>query len=687
MADIVVGIDLGTTNTLACYLKQGKPQLIKFPSSGNMLPSVLYVDKAEDGTKILIGEKARKKMILDSRNGIRSSKTYMGNINKKWNCRGMEFTPTEVATEILKRVREAVIKKLGSDPEKDVVNAVITVPAYFNSNQYEETKKAGEAAGIKILRIISEPMSAAVAAVKEENSRTKILVVDIGGGTFDLSILAADPANNKYNVIDVDGDRCLGGDDIDEVFYQYLLKSFEEEYDIDLSTVKSSGLAEIEYYSLLGRLKEEAEERKKELSEEEETEVLLTNLMTYKGQSCDFNVTIERDDFDEVCAPIYKRIFDRLQEFVRRQAAEKGKTGWEDIGGIVLAGGSCQIPYIHEQIEMLSGKSVQVSAEISELVVRGACFIAEWEYGDQVTTTPEEILSHSFGIKVLKNGKDVFHSIIKKGTKYPCEAADSFTTTVDFQECIDIEVYEAGSDCENVADIDKHDYYGMIELQGIEVAPRNIPDIEVTFSFDKNRCLTVTAEDMKTKAKKQAVITKGERPASRVLPMNFVLLLDTSGSMGGSMGDVRRAACALAGEIIDLNVHKMGIVTFDDDAKTYSELSQSAEMLHQRISSIYSGGGTALCAGFEAAEKVIARASGEKVIIVVTDGCPNSERGSIRTAEQLRAKGIKIVAIGAGSIRESFLQKLVGTENFYLIRNMGQLQETFKMAINKIMSK
>ena len=274
MEKIRVGIDLGTTNTLACYMKDSKPALVKFPG-GKMLPSVLYLK--EDNT-LLIGEKARKQGIFDPVNRICSSKTHMGDFKKKWELRGRKFTPTDVAAEILKEVKKRIIKKTKADADAEV-EAVITVPAYFTSNQIDETKKAGEQAGMKVLGIVTEPRAAAIANIKELSiEQQKIIVVDLGGGTFDISILEAN--YDQYDTLAVDGDRMLGGDNFDERIYTYFKTLIEDDLGIDLGSQEASGLSYEEYYSTVGRIEEEACRAKEELSEQNEYEVVIPNLFT-----------------------------------------------------------------------------------------------------------------------------------------------------------------------------------------------------------------------------------------------------------------------------------------------------------------------------------------------------------------------------------------------------------------------
>ena len=314
---IVVGIDLGTTNTLACYFKKGKPSFIRFPGSGSMLPSVLYVD--EDGT-LSVGEKANRRGIVDPKNEIRSSKTYMGDTNKTWTCNGKTFSPTDAAELILREVKRCIIKKMKC-AEDTQIDAVITIPAYFNSNQTDETRKAGERAGFNVMQIITEPMAAAITAVKEIGMDKKVLVVDLGGGTFDLSVLEADNSTSTYTAIDICGDRGLGGDDFDNAVMGYLINIIEDDLGIDLTDYKTAGIDEDEYNSAMGRIREEANKAKEELSDAQETDVDIENIFSYGGSQYSLNISLSRDDFEVECKPLFDKISDRIKTFVNETAS------------------------------------------------------------------------------------------------------------------------------------------------------------------------------------------------------------------------------------------------------------------------------------------------------------------------------------------------------------------------------
>lgn len=684
MAEITVGIDLGTTNTLACYLKKGKPDLIRFPGSGKLIPSVIYVDGDKD---IVVGAKARKYGLIDPNNEIRSAKTYMGDFSKKWTCNGKTFTPTDVATIVLSEVKKAIIKKLKCD-ENEQINAVITVPAYFNSNQTDETKKAGEHAGFNVMRIVTEPMAAAIAAVKELEQEGKIFIVDLGGGTFDLSVLEAEQSTHSYRALDIDGDRHLGGDDFDKKVYDYLISIIEDDLGLDLSEQKKSGLEYNEYYSMASRIREAAEQAKIELSDEKETDINIMNLFNYNGKGYDFEITLTRDEFNNICSELYDKVISRIKKFI----ANSDKFTLKEISKVILVGGSCYIPYIQTEVEKIFNMPVNKEMDFSTMVAIGAYFVASSEQGGMAINV-QDILSHSLGIEILdeNSNKMVLSKLLYKGEAYPCSRVKEYTTTYDNQKQIEINIYEAGSDCEDVDDISKHDFYGSLILDGIEIAPKGQPSIDVAFSYDKSRCLTVKAKDRKTGVQKEIKIQKGTKIAisKQQNPIDFMLLLDVSGSMcGNALSEAKKACNALLEEMIDFNIHRMGLVIFASTAHKLSGLSKDKIKLKSYVDNILAMGSTNMVSALQLAYSELSNSENEKIVIMVTDGVPDSISDTLNYVKKLKLSDIRIIAIGVGSgVNTNFLKQLADENDAYKLNNMSELRNTFKEVILKVTEK
>ena len=685
MEEIFVGIDLGTTNTLACYLKKGKPELIRFPGSGKMIPSVLYVD--ESG-KVTVGHMAKKSGVMNPLNMIRSSKTYMADSKKVWKINGKEFTPTDVAAEILKEVEAQILKKFKC-PSETKINAVITVPAYFTGNQKDETKKAGITAGFNVLQIITEPMAAAVAAVRELELNEKVFVVDLGGGTFDISVLEADQKTHVYRALDTDGDRKLGGDDFDTLIYNYFIGIIQDDLGLDLSSQKASGLDFSEYYSMTGRVREAAETAKIDLSDSTSYEVNLMNLFHYGGKNYDFSIEITREEFDDICRPLYDKITSRIKKFIENSDKFKLK----EISTIILAGGSCYIPKVREEVEKIFHKKADSQLNLDTLVVLGACFVAESINGGLVIT-PQDILSHSLGVEVYSPAakKMILSKILNKGDVYPCEFTKIYTTSQDNQTTVPIYVYEAGGDAEDIEDIEAHEYYGDVSLENIEKAPAKVPQIHVTFSYDKDGTLFVTAQDSQSGKKNLIEIKKGLKPVRKKIQasIDFMLLLDTSGSMSYSdaLEDAKKACHILFTEMIDFGLHRMGFITFDSSVRRHSSLSNDVEKLDNILKYLEAGGATELLEALQKADEDLRDSSNKKVVIIVTDGRPYpcDPNEVLRYAKRMRDNGIRIVAIGAGSnISEDFVKEVATPGDAYKIDNMSKLQKTFETALLTIL--
>ena len=691
--EIYAGIDLGTTNTLACFLRKGKLRLAKFPGSGKLIPSVLYVDERK---KIYVGDIAKKRMSLDPQNGIRSSKTDMGNAAKIWNCHGLTFTPTEVATEILKAVRQAVIKAMKCDDDA-VVRAVITVPAYFNSNQRDETKKAGQAAGIEVLQIITEPMAAAVAAGQDLELDKKILVADLGGGTFDLSVLEADNLHHTYRALDIDGDRHLGGDDFDRCLQNHFIQTIKKDCGVDLSSAEVSGFDLNSYYSVLHSIRDAAETAKTDLSEQEETEVIIPELFQYGEKAYDFKETLTRSQFDAICQPLYDKIFTRVRRFI----SQSQKFTPDDIATIVLAGGSCYIPYIQAEMGKIFQQPIDTQMDLTTIVATGACYVAESLRGGmetecEQTVVIEDIIAHSLGVQVDENGKAVLSKILEKGDIYPCEKTRHYTTTRDFQTVIPIDIYEAGSDCEDKKDIANHDFYGSMELTDIPAERAGKVDINVTFSYDQSGCLTVTAKDEESGISKQITIRKGEKQKTSrttAVSTDMIVLLDTSGSMsihdhGKTRMDIAvDAYLTLVKELVDLQQNRVALLTYDDDAKVCIPLTHSLSDLTSITSDIGSkSAGTQIRPALTAASDLFTADDSRKFILVITDGYFLDDSTQARSlATQLKNKDITIICVGAGSsVNHDMLNKYASKGFVYTIDSMNELADTFKTISERI---
>lgn len=476
MSKVLLGIDLGTTNTVCCRFDNNL-DFLKFKGK-ELLPSVLYY---RDG-KILIGDSAKKKAITYPENVIMSSKTYMGDDEKKWTVQDRTFTPTEVAECILSEVvREA--KKAYNVNE---CAAVITVPAYFTSKQYRETERAAEAAGLEVIEILPEPMAASIAYGMDETDDHKIFVIDLGGGTFDVSILSI--SGNEFKTVSVDGDRKIGGDDFDDVIVELCLRKIRRDIGIDLSSFDKSGLENKNYQQVMRKLKFESEKAKVELSAMENTEIIIPSLIPKDNGAYNFQYQVSREEFVERS----EELLDRIETIIKR-CLNDSVCSINDIDKVILVGGSSNIIAVRNMVERIFKQAPYADKDLSKLVAIGAAIKATGDktlIKDKVIVV-KNILSHSFGIRVVN---DRFSIILPKGTEYPCKLSDIYTTVEDNQTVISVKVYEG----EDTEDIYNNYYYDEYDHEGIEKCPKGVPQIEVTFDFDKNRVIHVSSKDLKT---------------------------------------------------------------------------------------------------------------------------------------------------------------------------------------------
>jgi molecular chaperone DnaK len=479
-----VGIDLGTTNSVVAFIKNGKVDYVKFRNKES-LPSVLFYQNG----KSTVGEKALKKSVLYPNNFISSSKTYMGDISKKWKIEDKEFTPVDVASEILSDMLNTIQKELSVS---DGVTAVITVPAYFTSSQIDDTKKAAENAGFKVKQIITEPVSAAIAYGFEDQLNQKIFIVDIGGGTFDTAVLEV--SSGDFKTIAIGGDNHLGGDDFNKVILDLFLKHIRVDEGVNLASLEKSGMAEDTYRKAYHALLKKAEEVKIELSEQEEVDVSIANLF----ESYNFETKVTREMFESSAAFLFETIKREIEKTI-----DDSKLSPEEIDKIVLVGGSSRIPAIRDHVVKIFGTTPYADKPLDKLVAMGAAIASSEENTVQI----RDILSHSLGTELVG---DKFSPIIPKNTQYPVSKSEVYTTASDYQTSVQIGVYE-GED-EN---IHNNAYYGGFELDNIEYAKKGIPQIEVTFSFDKNRILHVTAKDLNTNASRSETIEIEKGPKKK----------------------------------------------------------------------------------------------------------------------------------------------------------------------------
>ena len=692
MASVNVGIDLGTTNTLVCTDIKGKVKCLKFKNGdGNVLPSVLYYENGE----ITIGKKASEDGYLNPHNVIRSSKTDMGS-DKIYSIDGKVFTPVSVATEILKSVKETIykfIKKDGYD-ETTEIKAVITVPAYFQGNQYDATKRAALAAGFKEVRIITEPTAAAISYITEsadDLEDKKLLVVDIGGGTFDLSYLQYNSDRNEYETLAVDGDKKLGGDDFDECVRQAMVEMVEADTNLDLSTLEKSGLPEKEYNQIKSKLLRAARRIKIDLTDTEDASAIEPDLFKYKNDYYTFDVELTRDEFNEICKGVYDKIFTKFKRFM-----DNNNITPESVWRVALAGGSCSIPYIGEKIEEIFPGKVYSDLDLATLVVRGAYTVSSAIYGGMSANKPviTDILSHSLGVKA--DGK--FSEMLPRGSKYPTSYTRTFSTSKDNQKSVNIEIYETKDIAnEDRRDLSNSELLSCFALSNIRKGKKGEVKIDVTFEYDESRILKVSAVDQFTHAHEEIVIEYDKHELQKKLdaavpePMNIFLSIDTSGSMRGrNLDNAKKAAKNIVNNVVDLSYNKIGIAEFGYKTGVDLPLSNNVQQLNDVIENLYASGGTPLSQSLDTIRNEFKKGE-NNFVIILTDGAPDSMNAAKTQADKLKSDDVTVISVGTGlnSRTKEFLREISsrrsnGEPYLWLTDDVDSITEIFEQIIGEI---
>ena len=469
-----VGIDLGTTNSVVAVLEGGEPTVIANAEGNRTTPSIV----AFKGEEVLVGELAKRQAITNPDNTVRSIKRQIGT-NWKEKFENKEYTPQEVSARILQKLKRDAESYIG----EDVTDAVVTVPAYFNDAERQATKEAGQIAGLNVLRIINEPTAAALAYGLENNEDQKILVYDLGGGTFDVSVLEI--SEGVFEVKSTSGDSKLGGDDWDERVMEWLVDKFKSSTGIDISEDKMA----------MQRIKEGAEKAKIELSSTTETEINLPFITANDSGPQHLLEKLSRSEFEKITSDLVDRTKDPVNK-----AVEDAGLSFSDIQHIILVGGSTRIPSVQTVVKSMTGKDPSKGVNPDEVVASGAAIQAGVLKGDVKDVLLLDVTPLTLGVET-KGG--IMTKMIERNTTIPTKRSETFSTADDGQTQVEIHVLQGERE---MASGNKS--LGKFNLTDIPSAKAGTPQIEVTFDIDANGIVNVNAKDLGT-GKEQAITITG----------------------------------------------------------------------------------------------------------------------------------------------------------------------------------
>lgn len=460
----IIGIDLGTTRSAMATIEDGEPKIIENKEGERVTPSVVGFD---DGER-LVGKPAKNQLLTNEENTVKSIKRHMGE-DYEVELDEEDYTPQEISSMILQKMKADAEDKLGDDVEK----AVITVPAHFDDTQRQATKDAAEIAGLEAERILNEPTAAALAYGLDDESEKTVLVYDFGGGTFDVTVL--EMGDGIYEVQSTEGDNDLGGDDFDEKVVDYLLEQFEEENGIDLSSNDEA----------MQRLRENAEEAKKELSSRESTKISIPFIHQEDGETFNLDQELTRSKFEDLVEDLIQRTTDPTQK-----ALDDAGVDSSDLHDVILVGGTTRVPAVREHVQAITGKQPDKSVSPDEAVALGASIQGGSISGEMDDILLLDVAPLSLGVEV-KGG--LTETLIEENTTIPAEESKTFTTAQDNQSVVTVHVVQGEREMAN-----DNKSLGQFNLEGLPPAPAGQPQIEVTFEIDADGILQVSAEEQQS---------------------------------------------------------------------------------------------------------------------------------------------------------------------------------------------
>ena len=675
-----VGIDLGTTySSVATIDEYGKPVIVKNSDGEALTPSVIYFDNYGNQK---VGAEAKEMLQSGEENVAMFFKRFVGNKDFAFYANDKVYSAKDLSAILLRKLKADAEEALGGE----IRNAVITVPAYFNDLQRSETIAAGQEAGFNVLRIINEPTAAAITYGINRSSNQKMLVYDLGGGTFDVTILQITP--DSINVLATGGDHELGGKDWDDMLIRYISEEFKREFGED-------PMDSTEVYNDLAF---DCEKLKKMLSVKE------SGTVTVRCHGERGRYTVTRQQFEELTESLL-----RSTKTMTEHILEEAGLTWRDLDGALLVGGSTRMPMVENWVREMSGKEPLRGVNVDEAVSLGAAIQAgvemqkkpQFKIGGQSTGQPlfrlsgvkkiVDVMSHSLGtVAVSEDGERYVNSIIiKKNKPIPVTQCKEFLHHTSSGKDNDLEVYLTQGETPNLSDcilVGKYIFHDIQHINGGETI------IGIEYSYDENGVIVVggTQKEIGRILTVEKVAIGDdlqwlyEKPKGKAIPLSVIIAVDLSGSMSGNpIRKAREAALEFLGKM-DLSVHKIGIMGFADGNRMFCPMSNNPKQIKSAISQLD-------CNAFGVgwgndnnplwnAIKIFDRLSDTKnVLVVLTDGVwdSNACRNAIKNSDHCRKVGYDVIAIGFGDADEEFLQRISTQSENALFTDLDNLVDTF----------
>lgn len=675
MKELAIGIDLGTTNSVVAYINEkGSAEVIKNSNGTTITPSVVLFSSESE---VIVGAEAKRLISLEKENVALFFKRDMGT-DAFVTYHGRDYTPVDISAGLLRKIKSDAERNIGTEISK----AVITVPAYFENQAREDTKRAAELAGIEVLKIINEPTAAALAyGMGKLESQETVLVYDLGGGTFDISLMEI--SQGSLSVIGSYGNHNLGGKNWDDRLVNYICQEFERRNNCDPCE---------EAYTFQEILTE-VEMAKKALSGREKVSVRVN------CQGISDRIEITRELFEELTRDLLCQT-----EILMQQAVEESAYTYEDISSVLMVGGSTRMPMCREMVKRITGKEPNYTLNLDECVALGAAIQADLilrEHGNNTALSPtpasglvklQDVNAHSLGMVVISANGDRYENAIILPKNTPIPAVDSqikvlSTSPGDENE---LEIYLLQGESIRPLDnnvLGKYTFTGIPHYSGKT-------RIEIRYQYDANGIVNIVAYD--ERSGKQLRLSSIERRGLDISwtdepprtqkafeEMYIMLCIDTSGSMEGRKLDEAKAGALDFMKHIDLEYSSIGLMTFESRAKRQIKFTKSVKAMKNVVRTLKTGSTTNMAEALQLAHADIVGMKGRRVIVLLTDGLPDSRRDTLSIAKTSKDDGIEIITIGTDGADQVFLKKLATSDADQFFASIGDLREVFgKIARN-----